>query len=1426
MRFCLPGMKVFILFLTLCLTAEAAELYSAPPDITQGEGWVSNVGVQQVVQEFSLAKGGRANMVTFYGTASELDVYPRGGFTLELFSDIGGAPSPVSFHSIKDHFAYGIDTGLNTLSGTDIFEYTLPLPDMYFAPGKTHWLGLKSPSDELWYWMHASSDGSGNAFSRSGDDAVWSEVVVSNGDKQAFVILGEDIENYVIEDFEDGDYSDWGYFGGNNAGGGFGPLSDRPFQGSFYLSTGWGGEGTASGFYGGLFKNMDNAEQVALPVDPWFSIWVFNQSDATVDQFTLEITLREDLDGNGWTDGGEDSFGLNRTFFSGQFNDKWTQISAPLSSFTSLGTGGDGTFNGNLDEVVLVISGVQGASGSTVEIDYDQLMLTQGPPNTIIEDFEDGDLSDWGYFGGTDAGGGFGLETDRAYEGTYYLSTGWGGEGTASNFYGGIFKNLENSAQVPVPDEASFSVWVLVQSDSTVDQFTLEIVLREDLDGNGWTNGEEDSFQASRTLSDDSQFDDRWTQIEVPLSSFTSLDTGGDGIFNGDLDEVVFVITDVQGGPESTVEIDFDQLEFTTTSPLPLPTVQFRKAQFDVQEGGTASVDAVLNFSSPNPVSVSFETSDGSATAGSDYVAVSDTLTFPADTLVQTITVQTNNDYLPLGDRKIKLALSDPLGADLGVLDKAIIQIEEDEIACALSSVTVDDFENGELPYGTDANGLDLGYFTLNGSGSSVEISTSPLSGDIALKMDTNAPGNYGGVTRHFANDSSDTWITQDWSANTAVSFSVYGTNSGSNLYFHIKDNRTSDTTDSTETFTYDFRDDFTGWRTFEVLFEDFRRLDTGNGGPNDGLSLTKMHGWSFFASTFTGTLYIDDIKVCGMAPVLPMSVGFDEPKYSVDEGQTAALTVILNSTPTEPLAVNYASAESNAQLDRQYTAVSGTLNFGVGETVKTIEIPTFSDSKHTGDRRVVVNLKEDSVALGFQRRAVLTIVDQDPREVRLVDDFEGFHPYINKAGTVTLASRTVQDSSGDATPYQGDYEDILSATFDTTSESASFDRVFSRGQNWSLDNGLSFWYHGSNSGQSITLQIKDNMAATTAAVDPNDWVMVWSDEFNDAAGTPPNSNIWQQELGDGALADIVGWGNSELQYYTNDISNAATDGNGNLVVRLQDVDTDTTDLVCWYGPCQYTSARLNTQQRIDFEYGRIEARVKVPGGPGGLWPAFWMLGDDFDVVGWPQTGEIDVMEYVSRVPTEVFGTLHGPGYSGGASYGNTYNFGEGVSNSYHTFMIEWGPDTIDWYVDDIQYHAARPADVAPNEWVYNHPFFLILNTAIGGNFGGAVEDGMTFPQDTLVDYVRVYQAADTAERFEAAFVDDFSGWQKISMPFKDFSRSTSQPVGAPDDGLTLSEIWGYGFVMPEGETGSFYLDRVYRVPGNIMFRDGFEPAK
>jgi beta-glucanase (GH16 family) len=223
-----------------------------------------------------------------------------------------------------------------------------------------------------------------------------------------------------------------------------------------------------------------------------------------------------------------------------------------------------------------------------------------------------------------------------------------------------------------------------------------------------------------------------------------------------------------------------------------------------------------------------------------------------------------------------------------------------------------------------------------------------------------------------------------------------------------------------------------------------------------------------------------------------------------------------------------------------------------------------------------------------------------------------------------------------------------------------------------------------------------------------------------------------------------------------------------------------------------------------------MEARIRVPYG-NGLWPAFWSLGNDIEEVDWPTCGEIDIMENIGVEPSIAHGTIHGPGYSGGNGIGGSYVLPAGnLSDDFYTFAIEWTPDQIRWFIDDTNYFTATVTDIpSGTQWVYDHAFFLLLNVAVGGNWPGNPDETTTFPQTMHVDYVRVYGAADTAERFETTFVDNFYGWRKITIRFDDLTRSAEQPAGAPDDGLGLTEVWGYGFELPSAGSGSFYLDQV-----------------
>jgi beta-glucanase (GH16 family) len=243
------------------------------------------------------------------------------------------------------------------------------------------------------------------------------------------------------------------------------------------------------------------------------------------------------------------------------------------------------------------------------------------------------------------------------------------------------------------------------------------------------------------------------------------------------------------------------------------------------------------------------------------------------------------------------------------------------------------------------------------------------------------------------------------------------------------------------------------------------------------------------------------------------------------------------------------------------------------------------------------------------------------------------------------------------------------------------------------------------------------------------DWILTWSDEFNGPTGSSPDATKWMVESGG------HGWGNRELQYYTPRRENVRLE-NGNLVVdALQEAFTGAEGV-----KRDYTSGRLKTQGRFSQRYGRFEARIQIPYGQG-VWPAFWLLGDDFPTVGWPRCGEIDIMENIGSERSTVHGTLHGPGYFGGEAVTSAYTLQQGrFSDSFHVFAAEWEPQVIRFYADDVLYATRTPTDLPKGGlWVFDHPFFVVLDFAVGGNFPGNPDKSTVFPQRMLVDYVRVY---------------------------------------------------------------------------------------
>ncbi len=228
-----------------------------------------------------------------------------------------------------------------------------------------------------------------------------------------------------------------------------------------------------------------------------------------------------------------------------------------------------------------------------------------------------------------------------------------------------------------------------------------------------------------------------------------------------------------------------------------------------------------------------------------------------------------------------------------------------------------------------------------------------------------------------------------------------------------------------------------------------------------------------------------------------------------------------------------------------------------------------------------------------------------------------------------------------------------------------------------------------------------------------------WTETFEGTAGSPPNRSLWTYERGGG------GWGLHQDQIYTDSVANAVHTGDGQLAITARSEGG------------RITSARLITQHRFVMRYGHIEARIKVPGGRG-TWPAFWMLGENLPEVGWPDCGEIDIMEHVGGDPDTVHGTLHGPGYSGlEDGIGESYDTGLDLSHDFHRYAVRWTTNEFSWWFNDHPYLRLNPGDV-PGPWPFDQPFFLLLNLAIGGDWPGNADDRPDLPATMLVDWITV----------------------------------------------------------------------------------------
>lgn len=322
------------------------------------------------------------------------------------------------------------------------------------------------------------------------------------------------------------------------------------------------------------------------------------------------------------------------------------------------------------------------------------------------------------------------------------------------------------------------------------------------------------------------------------------------------------------------------------------------------------------------------------------------------------------------------------------------------------------------------------------------------------------------------------------------------------------------------------------------------------------------------------------------------------------------------------------------------------------------------------------------------------------------------------------------------------------------------------------------------------------------AAQDPAGWDLVWADEFTQANGTAPDPAKWGYETGG------WGWGNNEKQFYTDRRENSRIE-DGSLVIEARAES---------YEGRPYTSARLITKNKESWTHGRMEARIRIPRGQG-IWPAFWMLGTNIDAVGWPNCGEIDIMENIGSVPSTVHGTVHGPGYSGGGGIGGSYVLqGAQLADDFHVYAVEWQADRIRWFIDGQQYFSITPAQLpAGSPWVFNSPHFLLLNVAVGGNWPGDPDGSTVFPQRMTVDYVRVYKAEQGVTPGGALVDPDF---ETPEVPdWSRFGPNVYSETGTVRSGARSIKVFGR-FNGGTNDSGA-YQD-VAAAPGDSFTADGW----
>ncbi len=695
-------------------------------------------------------------------------------------------------------------------------------------------------------------------------------------------------------------------------------------------------------------------------------------------------------------------------------------------------------------------------------------------------------------------------------------------------------------------------------------------------------------------------------------------------------------------------------------------------------------------------------------------------------------------------------------------------------VTLGLDPLAVDDFERDELFLSQDSFGNNIGFVTWGDTAGSVELrlTDAKRNGQELRALNVNYDiAAWGGFTNVFSDG--ENWISQNWREFNAISFWFLGSNTGQAVQFEIFDNRNADLDgDSAERWFSRFDDDAYGWKQLEIPFSDFERRSDWQpeGAPDDGFNLDAVSGYAFGLPAGTGGSFaiIDDIELIFMPglslPELPQ-------QEAVVEQAAEAPAVALNETLLA--AMPYAEPVLVADFESGVVYVSQADGAAIG-------FVPWGDST----ANVIIGVTQ---VIPFTD---LALPDQSaPNQVLRVDynigawggftyafsdgsswisqDWTGhnafqFWLYGNNTGQIVqielFDNRQADNNADTAERFFYHLVDDYDGWRQFTIPFAYFQRrgdwqpggAPDDGFNLDAVSGFAFGFPAGVGAQTAWLDqveivvVEDPTQVQTSAHemlteveidesigwDTREWDLLWSDEFDAEAGSPISAENWTCEIGG------HGWGNNEMEYYTDRVENAAHDGEGNLVISAREETLDGSS--CHYGECQYTSARCITQDKVEFTYGRVEARIDIPNGQG-IWPAFWMLGANFPELGWPLSGEIDILENVGE-KNVVYGALHGPGYSGAGNLGHAYRADVNFDEGFHVYAIDWDEHVIRWYVDGELSNLVSVNALDGKQWVYDHDFFLLMNVAVGGYWPGYPDETTAFPQEMLVDYVRVYQ--------------------------------------------------------------------------------------